>query len=128
MIVSKGGYSATNQTGFASTTTGVKRDLYWTVPYDSVASRPCSSPAITTSNQFTLSSDVDMFMYTPCDITFSNMNKHFGQIYGGSNVTITNKYAMQFRPAAVFTAPPWPSAAGARVESYKVDLVYKRER
>lgn len=124
LIVARGGFSSSNATEFGSTVPGTARNLHWVVPFD-VAPRPCTSPKISTAQQFGLTSDVRMFLYSPCDIHFANQSTQIGQIYGGSNVTISNKFTLQFRPLPVYglTLP----LSSTTVESFKVDIVYKRE-
>ena len=124
LIMSKGGFSTNNSTEFGSTVAGQTRLLHWVVPFDTAA-RPCSTPSITTDQQFGLTADVRMFLYSPCNISFANQSTHIGQIYGGSNVTVNNRFTLQFRPVPVFGVQlPVSSTV---VESFKVDIVYKRE-
>jgi hypothetical protein len=123
-ILAKGGFQSTNSTEFASTASGTPRHLHWVVPFDTVA-RPCTTPQISTSQQFRVTDDVRMFLYSPCDISFSNQSTQIGQIYGGGNVTVNNRFTLQFRPVPVFGVQlPVSSTV---VESFKVDIVYKRE-
>jgi hypothetical protein len=126
LILAKGGFTTTNQTEFGSTVPGAARNLHWIVPYD-VATRPCSTPKITTSQQFSLTNDVRMFLYSPCDIDFANQSTQIGQIYGGSNVKISNKFTLQFRPVPVYGVSLGTTTVSTDVESFKVDIVYKRE-
>lgn len=122
-IYSYGGFSSSQQVSFASSVSGVKRNLYWVVPYDAATSLPCSSPSITTDNLFNFTTDVNMLVYDPCNISFSNSSTHIGQVYGGSSVTINNKFAMQFQKVPVFGVDP----SSTPVLSFKVDIAYKRE-
>ena len=68
-----------------------------------------------------------MFLYSPCNISFSNQSTQIGQIYGGSNVTISNKFTLQFRPVPVYGVSFSTPVVSTVVESFKVDIVYKRE-
>lgn len=100
-----------------------KRRAHFIVPFDAVATRPCSTPVIDTDKQFELDVTVDLFIYSPCDITYRNQSKHIGQVYGGSNVSIRNQFTMQFRPVPVLGVDPssQPSLG------YTPTVVYKRE-
>lgn len=122
-IYSYGGFSSSQQVSFASSVSGSARNLYWVVPYDAAVSRPCTTPSITTDNLFNFTTDVNMLVYDPCSISFSNSSTHIGQIYGGSDVTINNKFAMQFQKVPVFGVDP----SSTPLLSYKVDISYKRE-
>ena len=121
-VYAYGGFNSSQQVGFKSNTNGVKRTLYWIVPFEAAA-RPCTSPGITTDNQFNFSTDVDMFVYSPCNIAFSNNSDHIGQVYGGSAVSINNQFSMQFKKVPVFGVDP----TSTPLLSYKLDIVYKRE-
>jgi hypothetical protein len=121
-IFANGGFSSSQQVSFTSNN-GTARVLHWVVPYDAVASRPCASPGITTDNQFNFASEVNMLVYSPCNISFSNNSDHLGQVFGGSQVSINNQFQMQFRPVPVWGIDP----TSLPLLSYKIDVVYKRE-
>lgn len=121
-IFAYGGFTTSQQVGFDSTVAGTKRNLYWIVPYDA-ASRPCSSPGISTSQSFNTTNLVQLFLYSPCDILFANSNTDIGQIYGGSALQIQNQFNLQFRPLSVFGVDP----STLPVTSYSVNIAYKRE-
>jgi hypothetical protein len=113
----------TGKLTIGSNAVGTVRNLHFIVPYDAAAARPCSSPVLDTDKQFDITDDIDLFIYSPCDITYRNSSKHIGQIYGGSNVTIANQFTMQYRPVPVFGIDP----ASRPVKSYIPSVVYKRE-
>lgn len=122
-IFAAGGFAASQQNTFLSNVPGQQRKMHWIVPYTSSITRPCASPSITTDQNFGTGEDVDMFLYSPCNISFSNNSSHIGQIYGGSDVTIKNQFDMEYRPVPVFgvdlsSMPPL---------SYTPSIVYKRE-
>lgn len=121
-IFADGGFSSSQQVSFVSNNATV-RNLHWVVPADAVASRPCASPSITTDNQFNFATTVNMLVYSPCNISFSNNSDHLGQVFGGSAVTIDNQFTMQFRPVPVFGVDP----TSLPLLSYKIDIAYKRE-
>jgi len=124
LIMAKGGFTSSNATQISSTVPGTSRNLHWVVPYDTTA-RPCTNPQMSTSQQFGVTEDVRMFLYSPCNIHFANQSTQIGQIYGGGNVTVSNRFTLQFRPVPVFGVQlPVSSTV---VESFKVDIVYKRE-
>jgi len=121
-IFSYGGISSQNQVSFASNDS-TARVLHWVVPYDAAASLPCASPGITTDQQFNFATTVNMLVYSPCDISFSNNADHLGQVIGGSAVAINNQFSMQYRPVPVWGIDP----TSLPLLSYKIDVVYKRE-
>ncbi|HET9945862.1 MAG TPA: hypothetical protein VFR56_09430 [Actinomycetes bacterium] len=121
-IFSYGGLSSQNQVSFESNnSTG--RVLHWIVPYDAAAALPCASPGITTDQQFNFATTVNMLVYSPCNISFSNNADHLGQVIGGSAVSINNQFAMQYKPVPVWGIDP----TSLPLLSYKIDVVYKRE-
>lgn len=122
-IYAYGGISSSQQVNFTSSVSGQQRYLYWVVPYDAAPVRPCASPGVTTDNQFNFSTDVNMYIYSPCTISLSNNSSQIGQVYGGSDVSIQNKFTMQFIKVPVFGIDP----TSTPVLSYKLDIVYKRE-
>lgn len=121
-IFSYGGFSSTQQVSFSSSSSAL-RNLHWIVPADATASRPCSSPGISTDQQFNFATEVNMLVYSPCDISFSNNADHLGQVFGGSAVAINNQFSMQFKPVPVWGVDP----TSLPLLSYKIDIVYKRE-
>jgi hypothetical protein len=121
-IFTKGGLTTGNMS-ISSSPAGTKRNLHFIVPYDAVASRPCSSPVMDTDKAFSFTNDVDLFVYSPCDISYRNSSNHIGQIYGGSAVTIQNQFNMQFRPVPVLGVDP----TSLPTVSYVPSIVYKRE-
>ena len=122
VIFAKGGFVTSNQVQFDSVDSVNKR-VYIIIPYD-VATAPCSTPQLSTDNLFKITEKIEMMLYSPCNITFSNQATQIGQIYGGSDVTINNQFNMQYRPMPVYGLAA--SVSGA-VQKYKVDIVYKRE-
>jgi hypothetical protein len=99
------------------------RVLHWVVPYDATASIPCASPGITTDQQFNFATTINMLVYSPCNISFSNNADHLGQVIGGSAVAINNQFSMQYRPVPVWGIDP----TSLPLLSSKIDIVYKRE-
>ena len=122
-IFASGGFSSSGQVGFSSTPAGTERKLYWVVPYEAAGSRPCAAPGVTTDQQFSLSSDVDMLIYSPCNISFANNSTHIGQLYGGSDVSIRNRFRLQFRPLPLFGI----DTSSLPNRGYTPSIVYKRE-
>jgi Tfp pilus assembly protein PilX len=124
-IFADGGITSTNQTGFVSDVSGASRKLYWVVPYENgtLPTSSCTTPAISTTQQFSMSTDVDMYLYNPCKITFSNSSTHVGQIYGGSDVEIDNQFNMDYVPLPIYGLDP----SSLPLARYNVSIVYKRE-
>lgn len=124
-IFADGGLTSTNQTGFVSDVSGSTRKLYWVVPYENgtLPTSTCTTPLISTSQQFSMSIDVDMYLYNPCKISFANSSTHIGQIYGGSDVEIHNQFNMDYVPLPVFGIDP----SSLPLARFNVSIVYKRE-
>ncbi|MEP6761426.1 MAG: hypothetical protein ABJA93_08685 [Sporichthyaceae bacterium] len=121
-ILADGGISSSQSVTFQSNNSTV-RVLHWVVPYEAATSLPCTNPGITTDQQFNFDTTVNMLIYSPCDISFSNNSDHLGQVYGGSAVAIHNQFSMQYRPVPVWGIDP----SSLPLLSYKIDIVYKRE-
>ena len=121
-IFADGGFSSSQQVSFVSSD-GSSRVLHWVVPYRDTLTRPCATPGITTDNQFNFATQVNMLVYSPCNISFSNNADHLGQVFGGSDVQINNQFAMQFKPVPVWGIDP----TSLPLLSYEIDIVYKRE-
>lgn len=121
-IFADGGFSSSNQVGFSSSVTGTSHNLYWVQPYDAVP-HPCTSTGISTDQQFSLTDDVNMFLYSACNIAFANSSHHVGQIYGGGNVQINNQFNLQFKEIGVVGIDP----ASQPTVGYNASVVYKRE-
>jgi hypothetical protein len=122
-IFSTGGFVSNQLVTFDSTVSGTHRLMYWIVPYDAVASVPCASPGITTDQNFSTTTDVDMLVYSPCTINFANSSTHMGQIFGGSAVNINNKFTLDYTPLPVWGVDP----NSLPTVNYNVDINYKRE-
>ena len=121
-IFADGGFSSSNQVGFSSSVAGTSHNLYWVQPYDAVP-HPCTSTGISTDQQFSLTDDVNMFLYSACNIAFANSSHHIGQIYGGGNVQINNQFNLQFKEVGVVGIDP----ASQPTVGYNASVVYKRE-
>jgi len=121
-IFAAGGLFSQQQVSFSSSSSAA-RVLHWVVPYKDSTAMPCSSPGITTDQQFNFSTEVNMLVYAQCSISFSNNADHLGQVIGGSDVQINNQFSMQYRPVPVWGIDP----TSLPLMSYKIDVVYKRE-
>jgi hypothetical protein len=121
-IFASGGIT-TRKINLASQDGTTQRNVHFVVPYDAVAVRPCSTPVLDTDKQFRIAPEVDLFIYSPCAITYRNSSTHIGQIYGGSSVSIFNQFTMQFRPVPVLGIDP----TSLPTASYTPSVVYKRE-
>ena len=96
--------------------------VHFVVPYDA-ATIPCTNIPMDTDKQFGFTSDIDLFVYSPCAITYRNSSTHIGQIYGGSSVSIFNQFTMAFRPVPVLGIDP----TSLPTVSYVPSILYKRE-
>ncbi len=123
-LFASGGITSARQVRFTSDRPGTQRLLHWVVPYvPEMTTRPCTALGITTDQQFEFGNDLAVFAYSPCAISISNNGTFTGQIYGGSDVTINNQFAMTYRPVPVHgvdlnSVPP---------VRFTPSVVYKRE-
>ncbi len=120
-IFAYGGISSSQSATFDSND-HTMRKMYWIIPYDAAAPT-CSSPAMTTDNLFSTGNYLDLMLYSPCNITFSNNGQHMGQIYSASTVSINNNFDLQYHPMPMYGVVP----ESQPVASYSVDVVYKRQ-
>jgi len=123
VIYATGGFAATNQVNVTSAD-GLPHKLYMIVPYGITCGTGTSTYGdITADNKFAVADNVDLMMYTPCDIDIDNHNDHFGQVFAGGTINIDNHFDMHFQPLPMFGVDP----TSLPVMSYKVDIQYKRE-
>jgi hypothetical protein len=122
VIYASGGFSAANQVNVTSAD-GLPHRLYLIVPYG-VTCGSGSAPFgnITADNKFSVAQNIDLMMYTPCNIDIDNNNDHFGQVFAGGTINIDNHFDMHFQPLPMFGVDK-----NTQVRSYKVDIQYKRE-
>lgn len=121
-IFDTGGFNFSNNTTIKSSTT-TQHLLYLVQPYNSVSTHPCTADGISLDNQVTIEDTINELLYSPCSIRKANNSTHYGQIYGGGNVTVDNRLTMYYRPLPVFGLV----ATGQQVEHYAADILYKRE-
>ncbi|MDP9342458.1 MAG: pilus assembly PilX N-terminal domain-containing protein [Actinomycetota bacterium] len=120
-IITDGSITTINQANFVAD--GGPWTLYFIVPWSSatVGGVPsCSGGVhdISFSNK-TSFSNLKVFTYSPCAITYSNNDDGLGgQIIGGT-VNITNLYTLNYLPFQLATA--------ATVDGYDIDIAYLRE-
>ncbi len=113
----------TGKVQLSSSSSGTPRKVHFIVPYDATLLVPCTTPTLDTDKQFSTTSDIDLFLYSPCAITYRNSSTHTGQIYSGSSVTIQNQFTMQFRAVPIVGV----DASSLSTLGYTPSIVYKRE-
>lgn len=121
VIFSDAGFTFSNKTEISSSVTGTDRDLYLIQPYNAVP-QPCNSEGITLDNLVSMTDDVHMLMYTPCNIRKANNTTNYGQIYAKGTVDINNKLVMHYEPLPVIGV-----TSSNVIESYDVEINFKRE-
>lgn len=122
VIFSKAGFVFSNSTTISSTDGG-QRNLYLIQPYDAVTVHPCTTQdGISLDNQVTVTPEVSMLLYSPCNIRKANNSTHYGQIYAGGLATIDNNLTMYYEPLPVFGVQ-----ASSTIESYSLEIQFKRE-
>ena len=125
-VWSTGGMSSANQVTFQSSSTAA-HNFYMIVPYHNFGlAAPVTCPAdISFTNKTTIGvsgAPLNVFVYTPCDMTINNNQTLNGQLYSGGAMTINNRYTMNFRQVT----PPG-GAVGSPTIGYTVALEYERE-
>lgn len=121
VVFSKAGFVFSNKT-IVESSDGTQRNLYLIQPYDAVSVHPCTNDGISLDNQVTVRDEVDVLLYSPCNVRKANNTTHYGQIYSGGRAQIDNKLTMYYRPLPVFGL-----SSSNTVASYAVDILYKRE-
>jgi len=119
LLFSDSGFKFTNTMRVASTTSQ-SRNLYLIQPHDTMYT--CSGDGIALENQVTVKPEVDVLLYSPCDVRKANNTTHYGQIYAGGVAEIHNKLTMFYKPLPVFGV-----TSSSTVESYTLEIDYKRE-
>ena len=122
VIFSQAGFNFSNKTEISSSVPGQDRNFYLIQPYNAVP-QPCTSEGIALDNLVQMTSDVHMLMYSPCNIRKANNTTNYGQIYSAGTVQIHNKLTMFYEPLPVIGV----TNSSSRVESYSVEISYKRE-
>jgi hypothetical protein len=121
-IFAEGGFDISGNSSVNAVPSGATRNVYFIQPYGSPAPGG-GADGISTSNHFGTDPSVNMLLYSPYDITFNNNSTHIGQVIGGGDVNITNRFDMTYQPLPVFGIDP----TSLPTVSYKVDVLYKRE-
>jgi hypothetical protein len=125
-IITDGGFSTINQTTFQSAD-GTPHDLYLIVPWEATTggnltggTPDCSNAQhdMAISNQTTFS-NLHVFMYTPCKVSYNNNNSGLGGQVLAGQVEIDNLYNLSFYPLRIPGAGP--------ITGYRVDISYERE-
>jgi len=121
VVYSKNGFVFSNKTIVASNDPSQNRALYLIQPYDALT---CSTwtEGISLDNQVTVRDEVDVLMYSPCNVRKANNTTYYGQIYAGGYAQIDNKLEMFYKPLPVFGV-----SDSTTVEAYTTDILYKRE-
>ncbi len=122
-IFAKGGISSAILTSVGSNVVGTKRILHWIVPYDAVASVPCTAPTVSSGAALAVTPDVWMLVYSPCDTNFTVLNLVNGQVYSGSKVSAFAAFAVAYQRVPTYGIDPTSVPA----TSYSTSVVYKRE-
>jgi hypothetical protein len=119
-IITDGSITTVNQTTWTSFD-GNLHQVFFIAPTSSAPTCPTSGVThdISVSNNTSFDTNLKLFGYTPCTITFSNNNNgKGGQLIGGT-VDITNLYALSFFPMIVPGAGP--------ITGFNVDIAFLRE-
>jgi hypothetical protein len=110
-IVTNGDINITNQVAFNSSD-GAVHTIDFIVP----SSGGCGN--INFNNQTTWT-NVRIFMFTPCNVNWTNKTSAVGQVFAGGNLNTTNQFGLAYYPIYV---PGYSSVPG-----FNVDIAYVRE-
>ena len=130
VILTRNGLTMSNSTTMKAVSgTATAEDpllLYLIQPYShsSWGTSTCSGEGISLDNQVVVDKTVNTLLYSPCSIRKANKSEIIGQIYSGSTLNVDNQLDMNYVPM-----PVWGGldATSDVVESYSVDILYKRE-
>jgi len=114
---------------------GAKHEILFIHPYDFATrvSAGCSNNSLGLTNQtkntgialantVTLTSDINQFLYSPCNIDKANQSTVYGQIYSGGQAIIDNKTDAYYSPVSVIGV-----SSTKVIEYYEADILYQRE-
>jgi Tfp pilus assembly protein PilX len=126
-LFADGGITTTNQVTFRSSVPGSARSVYMVMPYENPCPPDVAPPAkqvyaMSTGNNFSSTSDVNLLWYSPCSISYGNSGGSYGAIYSGGTVTSSNAFTLHYKPITVYGLDP-----ASAPTTYKVDIIYKRE-
>ena len=130
-IFDSGGFTTQNNFDFSSAD-GQAHNVYLIVPYSagggSSQASPCSFAnqglPMSFSNHTSFDPPLNILLYTPCNLSYSNLNTHDGQVYAGGSGTISNNYTQVFMPMPV---PGTGTDPGAPAIAYNLEIMYVRE-
>lgn len=126
-VWSNAGMGSANQVKLQSATS-TAHNFYMIVPYHNFG----TTTPVTTNCDISFTNNtslgiptgpLNVFVYTPCNMTINNNQTLTGQLFSGNAMTINNRYNMGFRPVA----PPGSAVAGLNGISYLAALEYQRE-
>jgi hypothetical protein len=109
-VITDGDVNVTNKINFVSAD-GAFHTVYWIVPNGVGCGNINFNNAVGESH-------VRMFLYTPCNVTWTNSTGLIGQVFG-NNVSATNSFNMSYYP---ITVPGYSGTPG-----FNVDIAYIRE-
>lgn len=122
-IFSTKGFVIDGNPTIQSTVASEARNLYLMQPYTSAPSCVAGSPGIYIGNNVSFTSTARVMLYSPCDIDKRNNSEITGQVYSGGVARISQRTDMMY----VMLPMAGLSAVSATVESYDVNIIYKRE-
>ena len=125
-IIADGGIQLTQRSTWNGPATGSPTSLFFNVPWPSSGSPSCTWPAngtfnageVYVGNLTNFDSQVQVSVYSPCEVTMLNNNSNFnGQVIGGA-MTVGNLFSMSYRPVLI---------PGANFSGFREDVAYMRE-
>ena len=120
-VISDAGITFSNNSPITATSAD-ERNLYLIQPYDA-RPQPCTVDGISLDNQVSVAPNVNVLMYSPCNIRKANNTDHYGQIYAGGQANIDNSLTMYYKPV-----PVWGTlTTSSSIEAYHLEMLFKRE-
>lgn len=122
-IFASNGFHLDGAPTIRSTSPSEARNLYLMHPYTSLPTCVPGTPGIYVGNNVEFQRTANVMMYSPCDIDKRNRSEITGQVYSGGVARISQNTDMTY----VMLPMAGLSAVSSTVESYDVNIVYKRE-
>lgn len=122
-VFASNGFTIDGAPTIKSTVSSEDRNLYLMHPYTSEPTCVPGQPGIYIGNNVDFEATANVMLYSPCDIDKRNQSEITGQVYSGGVARISQNTDMVY----VMLPMAGLSAVSSTVESYDVNIIYKRE-
>lgn len=119
-VISDWGFNLSNNNNWNGSSGDIKKMFFISTapPVSGCPASGTSNKNIVVGMNTTFNTQVNVFFYTPCSATLSNLNSFSGQVLA-TNVTINNNFTMTYTPVLV--------PGTGTVTSFQQDIAYVRE-